>query len=114
MVQMRAKGLLDARRDPHRVPLDDGAPVARSSWSDDYRRACKAAGIDGRTRTHDLRHVAASVLIASGLSVKAVQGALGHSSASETLDVYSHFWPSDEEPTRAAIGQGSLRSSGPD
>ena len=57
----------------------------------------------GRTRTHDLRHVAASSLIASGLSVAAVQAVLGHATAAETLTVYTHFWPTDEARTREAI-----------
>jgi integrase len=33
--------------------------------------------------------------------VKEVQERLGHASASMTLDVYSHLWPSDEDQTRA-------------
>jgi hypothetical protein len=36
-------------------------------------------------------------------SVKAVQASLGHANASETLDTYSHLWPSDEDATRAAV-----------
>jgi integrase len=84
-----------------------GGPISRSSWADHYRQACAVAGVVGRTRTHDLRHVAASSLIASGLSVSAVQAALGHATPSETLDVYTHFWPSDEEKTRDAVEQAS-------
>jgi integrase len=84
-----------------------GGPIGRSSWSGYYRDACARVGVVGRTRTHDLRHVAASSLIASGLSVSAVQAALGHATPSETLDVYTHFWPSDEEKTREAIEQAS-------
>ena len=80
-----------------------GRPVARNRWADAYRQACAEVGLEGRTRTHDLRHVAASSLIASGLSVAAVQAVLGHASPAETLDVYTHLWPSDEERTRAAI-----------
>ncbi|MEM8619854.1 MAG: site-specific integrase [Actinomycetota bacterium] len=86
---------------------ETGGPIGRSTWSKHYRAACAAVGIEGRTRTHDLRHVAASSLIASGLSVSAVQAALGHATPSETLDVYVHFWPTDEERTREAIGQAS-------
>lgn len=65
------------------------------------------AEVEGRTRTHDLRHVAASSLIASGLSVAAVQALLGHSSPSETLEVYTHLWATDEDKTREAIEQTS-------
>ncbi len=87
--------------------MSTGPPVSRSQWSDAYRAACAEVGVEGRTRTHDLRHVAASSLIASSLSVAAVQAVLGHASAGETLDVYTHFWPRDEERTREAIGRAS-------
>jgi integrase len=39
-------------------------------------------------RVHDLRHTAASLAIASGASIKAVQTQLGHRSATLTLDRY--------------------------
>ncbi len=39
----------------------------------------------------------ASLLIRHGESVKVVQVRLGHASASETLDTYSHLWPDSEE-----------------
>jgi integrase len=51
---------------------------------------------------HDLRHFYASGLIADGCDVVTVQHALGHSSASITLNVYSHLWPKAEDRTRAA------------
>ena len=51
---------------------------------------------------HDLRHFFASGLIADGCGVVTVQHALGHSSASITLNVYSHLWPKAEGRTRAA------------
>ncbi|HWL44134.1 MAG TPA: tyrosine-type recombinase/integrase [Ilumatobacter sp.] len=86
---------------------DRGTPISRSRWSDAYRKACDVAGVDGRTRSHDLRHIAASSMIASGLSVAAVQAALGHSSPAETLEVYTHLWPTDEDRTRQAIESGS-------
>ena len=41
--------------------------------------------------------------IASGCSVKVVQGHLGHKSAATTLDIYSHLWPQDDDRARAAI-----------
>jgi integrase len=56
--------------------------------------------------SHDLRHHCASMLIASGCSVKAVQSFLGHKNASETLDTYGHVWPGGEDRIRAAIDVG--------
>ncbi|ETZ58172.1 phage integrase family protein [Mycobacterium sp. MAC_080597_8934] len=53
-------------------------------------------------RLHDLRHFYASGLIAAGCDVVTVQRALGHSSASVTLDTYSHLWPDANDRTRKA------------
>ena len=46
-------------------------------------------------RFHDLRHTCASLLIAQGASVKAVQAQLGHASATVTLDRYGHLFPDE-------------------
>ena len=88
---------------PTRENRRGGGPVTRNRLADAYRAAVAAVELPKGTRTHDLRHVAASALIASGLSVAAVQAVLGHSSPAETLDVYTHLWPADEERTRQAI-----------
>ena len=45
----------------------------------------------------------ASLLIRHGESVKTVQARLGHASASETLDTYSHLWPDSDDRTRGAV-----------
>ena len=56
--------------------------------------AARAAGLDDLS-PHDLRHTAASLLVASGANVKAVQRMLGHASAAMTLDVYSGLFDDD-------------------
>ena len=48
---------------------------------------------------HDLRHFHASGLIAAGRDVVTVQRALGHSSATITLALYSPLWPTAEDRT---------------
>lgn len=60
---------------------------ARSGWMDATRRA----GVEGTT-IHDLRHTAASLLIAAGADVKAVQVILGHSTATMTMYLYGHLF----------------------
>ncbi len=42
-------------------------------------------------------------MIRHGESVKVVQSRLGHASAAETLDTYSHLWPDSDDRTREAI-----------
>jgi integrase len=56
-------------------------------------------------RLHDCRHFYASGLIRSGCDVVTVQRALGHASASTTLNVYSHIWPDASDRTRRAAGE---------
>ena len=85
----------------HLEPLTPGE-VARDPLGltkNDARRDAKVGGV----RFHDLRHFYASALISAGCSVKAVQKALGHASATETLETYAHLWPEDEDRTRKAI-----------
>ena len=100
----------------------DGTPLNRSSAGHQWRQVRRAAGI-GPFTLHDLRHFYASGLIASGCDVATVQRALGHSSATITLGVYSHLWPAAEDRTRAAAADlmasvlgrpaDSLRTGGP-
>lgn len=79
-----------------------GAPLRRSAFWTEWNRALKQAGVPA-IRFHELRHYYASLLIRHGESVKTVQARLGHASASETLDTYSHLWPDNDERTRAAV-----------
>jgi integrase len=90
-----------------------GLPLNRNSAGHQWRQVRKASGLDAFT-LHDLRHFYASGLIASGCDVVTVQRALGHSSATITLGVYSHLWPTAEDRTRAAAGDlmaAALRAS---
>lgn len=49
-----------------------------------------------RYRFHDLRHVAASLLIEQGASPKRIQEFMGHSSINVTFDVYGKLWKNPE------------------
>jgi integrase len=91
-------------------PADDlvfttstGTPVTRTRFGEVWRDAVKAAGAPLGTGFHGLRHFYASLLIRHGESVKTVQARLGHASAAETLDTYSHLWPDSDDRTRAAV-----------
>ena len=79
-----------------------GDPLRRNRYGEIWRAAVSRADL-GRLCFHDLRHFYASLLIRHGESVKVVQAHLGHASASETLDTYSHLWPDNAERTRAAV-----------
>lgn len=83
----------------------NGVPITRQTFGHAWRPAAKAAGLTEATGTgmHALRHYYASLLIRFGESVKTVQARLGHATAAETLDTYSHLWPDSDDRTRDAI-----------
>lgn len=83
----------------------EGEPLTRSSFGHVFRPVSLAAGLNAATGTgmHALRHYYASLLIRFGESVKTVQVRLGHATAAETLDTYSHIWPDSDDRTRDAI-----------
>lgn len=58
-----------------------------------FERILKNAGLP-RQRFHDLRHAAASLLLAQGVNPRVVMEILGHSQISLTLNTYSHVIPS--------------------
>lgn len=45
-------------------------------------------------RVHDIRHLAASLMLAQGVPLKVVSDILGHSQISTTADLYTHVLPS--------------------
>ena len=89
---------------------DGGQPIRRTTFGSVWRAAVKA-GEHHTARVHESRHYYASLLIRHGESVKVVQARLGHASAAETLDTYSHLWPDSDHRTREAI-DAVLRTAG--
>jgi integrase len=80
-----------------------GDPLHQNSAGYLWNRTRDKAGVS--FRLHDLRHFYASGLIAAGCDVVTVQRAMGHGSASLTLNTYSHLWPKAEDRTRNAAAQ---------
>jgi integrase len=88
--------------DPDRwlFPGEGEHPLHQNSVGRRWRKTRAAAGVE--YRLHDLRHFYASGLIAAGCDVVTVQRALGHGSASVTLNTYGHLWPDANDRTRQA------------
>ncbi len=55
-----------------------------------FKAALARAGLPHRIRIHDLRHTAATNLIAAGVNVTTVQYILGHRTSAVLLEIYSH------------------------
>jgi integrase len=68
----------------------DGQHLSPKGVTRAWPRAMAEIGMSGVT-LHSLRHIHASVLIASGMDVLTVSRRLGHASAVVTLKVYGHL-----------------------
>lgn len=77
----------------------DGSNIRTVTAYKHFKNAARAIGIPD-ARVHDLRHTFATVALQNGESLKTVQEALGHATASFTADVYGHV--SDEMKQEAA------------
>ena len=87
--------------EPTRWLFDEGG----KPWHDnlvDYRWRATRTAAAVSCKLHELRHYFASGLIAAGCDVVTVQRAMGHASATTTLNTYAHLWPTAEDKTRAA------------
>ena len=78
------------------------------------RTTVSAGAADFETLTlHDLRHTAASLAIAGGASVKAVQRLLGHESPMLTLSTYAGLFEDDLDEVGALMSAGFDASASP-
>ena len=69
-----------------------GTPLEPRNVLRQFKAHLKTAGLPDQ-RFHDLRHCAATMLIAEGLPISVVSEMLGHSLTSTTMDVYAHVLP---------------------
>jgi integrase len=74
---------------------DEGQPILRAKYG-----------------LHTLRHFFASWLIDQGISLKKVQGMLGHATMAMTADTYGHLFP-DLENDAAKMAEGERELLGP-
>ncbi|MGK2903597.1 MAG: tyrosine-type recombinase/integrase [Mycobacterium sp.] len=71
-------------------------PPTTTHWFGAAAKRCQTADpAFPRITVHELRHTAASLMIASGANVKSVQSQLGHKTATMTLDTYGHLFADD-------------------
>ncbi|MDP9235000.1 MAG: site-specific integrase, partial [Actinomycetota bacterium] len=80
----------------------DGEPIDPDHLTHGVSKLAEAQGFTG-LRLHDLRHAYASTLLRHGVHPKIVSEALGHSSASFTMDVYQHVTPTLQRAAADAI-----------
>lgn len=88
------------------VEVDEaGRPVRPETYSDDWRRLVKDAGLPAR-RLHDARHTSVSIMLKAGIPVTEVARWHGHSVAT-MLAVYAHS-PEGTGSSASAALRGAL------
>lgn len=71
-------------------------PFADSSINQRAGKRWEAQGLES-IGLHECRHTYASLMIAAGVSAKALQTYMGHSSITTTYDLYGHLMPDNEK-----------------
>jgi integrase len=78
-----------------------GTPLDPRNIHRDFQTVCTKAKL-GKWHPHELRHSAASLMLAEGVPLQVVSEVLGHSSIRMTADVYGHvLQPQRREAARA-------------
>lgn len=90
-----------------------GTPIRNSNFRKQVRwsELTESVGLSG-LRLHDLRHTAASLMIASGASVVEIAAVLGHSSSQTTLTIYAHLMQDRLGDVSERMGQAIAGSYG--
>ena len=70
----------------------------------EFQSICISAGL-GKWHPHELRHSAASLMLAQGVKLQVVSEVLGHSSIRMTADVYGHVLAPDRRAAANAMGE---------
>ncbi|AYA26713.1 site-specific integrase [Rhodococcus rhodochrous] len=102
-------------RDELLWPARDGGylrpPSSHDSWLSGAVERCQRSDPSfPRITVHGLRHTAASLMVSAGANVKAVQAALGHETASMTLDTYAALFSGDLDAVADALDRAASNS----
>lgn len=86
----------DIERGEHPRPIDGlvfttptGAPIHATNLLPPFRAMLERLGLP-RITIHDLRHSAASMMLAAGVPLPVISNVLGHSTMRVTADLYAH------------------------
>lgn len=79
-----------------------GTPIDPRNLYRDFQKVCENAGLS-HWHPHELRHSAASLMLANGVKLQVVSQVLGHSSIRMTADVYGHILDPDREQAAKAM-----------
>lgn len=81
-----------------------GTPIDPRNLLREFKSICADAGL-GNWHVHELRHSAASLMLAMGVPIQVVSEVLGHASIRMTADVYGHILAPDRQAAADAMGR---------
>lgn len=84
-------------------PSTIGTPIEPRNLTRHYKELLRRAGLPQATRFHDLRHTAASLLVAQGVHPRVVMEILGHSQIGLTMNTYVHVLPEAQREAAASM-----------
>ncbi|MGC1239896.1 MAG: tyrosine-type recombinase/integrase [Acidimicrobiales bacterium] len=79
-----------------------GTPIDPRNLNREFKAVCRQAGL-GDWHPHELRHSAASLMLARGVKLQVVSEVLGHASIRMTADVYGHILSPDRQAAADAM-----------
>ncbi|NTU82734.1 MAG: site-specific integrase [Chloroflexales bacterium] len=80
-----------------------GTPLNKDNIRRDFKKSLRRAGLPDMTR-HDLRHSAASLMLAQGEDIEAVKEVIGHSSRAVLERIYAHALPENKRRAGESLG----------
>jgi len=83
----------------------DGGPIDPDNFYSAFKRFGRQAGLDPRTRLHDVRHRFGQTLTEKGVPLVAASAVMGHSGTAFTANVYLHYSPRLAEMVTDALAQ---------
>ena len=82
----------------------DGQPIVPNSFTKSFKRLAAQVG-HPKTRLHDLRHAAATLMMEHGVHPSVVSRSLGHASEAFTMSVYGHVRDEMLDQAADALGE---------
>jgi len=80
-----------------------GTPIDPDNLAKRFVTLCEKAGL-GHRNLHQLRHSAATIMLAQGVPLHEVSEVMGHSSLTVTKDIYGHFTADRRRAAAEAVG----------
>jgi integrase len=87
-----------------------GTPIDPDNFAHYFHRLCARADL-GHWTPHELRHSAASIMLAQGTPLYVVSEVLGHASVAITKDIYGHLIGGEKQEATEAIADVLFDSS---